>query len=806
MDLNDLNIEQLRIVKQTPNGHCLVKGVAGSGKTTVAVSRIAPLINHYLPAGEKILLITYNKTLIEYTRYLMKHVDLQENLFFSVDPEELIDICTIDSVIARYTQKVTPGFRLADTKAQREAMLQALHYLEKSHPDSSVLSKENINFLAEEIQWLKSCKYLERETYLNVDRQGRMSIGDNRLRLLKNSPARNEIFDLYLTYERILEQSKLVDFQTNALHLLDALQQKKLELPRYAHVIVDESQDLSRVQLELLHYLYDNSKDTNSILFIADAAQSIYPQSWLSNQSFKSVGFDMSGKSNVLSKNYRTTYEIAKAAYSLMAHDNALGQNDNYVEPTAIERHGKKPVLRSFQSQEQEAAFICDEIKHLSSDFSLKDMVILGASTGYLTHIKNYLLSHGVDAQVCQKNNLNFTSDTVRLITLHSIKGLEFPVVFIAGINKELLPFSEDQIEVGRKLLYVGMTRAKEALYLSHTEKPSVYIEEFDASLLQVNKDGAFETLYPIPLEEYRYGTKIVDRNSKEEFVRQWMLRELHDKLYYPYEVMDIEYPVQHFSSKGFVDVVVFNRQNQPFLFAEAKKKGENMQRAAQQLQTYMSVIPTARYGIVSNGDTTTMFFRSSQGFKPIEELPKYEKTPDKRYHTFTYKSLQHNSFYSYKWNIDNKDEAILENLLDHSLSLEVPLQGILRCGSVAAGTLHYVPEDEYRKVQLPDIFGLDETHHFLLKVSGDSMTDFDIEDGDIIAVKKQPYANVGDIVVAGNKSTNEATLKKYYPSSTLVTLAPGNSQYEPIILRPEDVFINGVVIGVMKDLGVTLA
>lgn len=188
------------------------------------------------------------------------------------------------------------------------------------------------------------------------------------------------------------------------------------------------------------------------------------------------------------------------------------------------------------------------------------------------------------------------------------------------------------------------------------------------------------------------------------------------------------------------------------------------------------------------------------------QELPNYEKTPDKRYHTFTYKSLQHNSFYSYKWNVDNKEEAILENLLDHSMSLDVPLQGILRCGSVAAGTLHYVPEDAYGKVLLPEIFGLDEAHHFLLKVSGDSMTDFDIEDGDIIAVKKQPYANVGDIVVAGNKSTNEATLKKYYPSSTLVTLAPGNSQYEPIILRPEDVFINGVVIGVMKDLGVTLA
>ena len=80
----ELNIDQLRIVNLKPNGHCLVKGVAGSGKTTVAVNRIPHLINHYLEAGEKILILTYNKTLINYTKYMMDYVDLQENLFFQV--------------------------------------------------------------------------------------------------------------------------------------------------------------------------------------------------------------------------------------------------------------------------------------------------------------------------------------------------------------------------------------------------------------------------------------------------------------------------------------------------------------------------------------------------------------------------------------------------------------------------------------------------------------------------------------------------------------------------------------------------
>lgn len=546
------------------------------------------------------------------------------------------------------------------------------------------------------------------------------------------------------------------------------------------------------------------TKETNSILFIADAAQSIYIHSWLSNQSFKSVGFDMSGKSNILSKNYRTTFQIAKAAYSLMAHDGVLNENDNYVPPTAIERHGNKPVLQGFPNQSEEAAFLCSEIKKLAQDFSLKDMVILGVSTGYLTHIQDYLLEHGIDAEIFQKNKPDFTSDKVKLITLHSIKGLEFPVVFIAGINKDLLPFREEQISLGRKLLYVGMTRAKELLYLSHTLEPSIYIQEFDQTLFDTRTTTApFCNLYRVPLKNYRYGSKIPDMNSREEMVRQWMLSELHQRLFYPYESMDIEYPVQQYSSKGYVDIVVFDKKKQPFLLAEVKQLGENMVRAKKQLQSYMTAIPTARYGVISDGSCTQMFFCNTETLTEIKELPEYEKPSGKNYHTFTYRNLKNNAFYRCRRNEEDSNEVLLEDLRSNDIIHHFSFEKILRCGSVAAGTLHYVPEEDYRFVLLPDTFGLDEKHHFLLKVSGDSMTDFDIEDGDMIVVRNQPYANVGDIVVAGNKATNEATLKKYYPSSSVITLAPGNNQYEPIMLRPEDVFINGVVVGVMKDLGV---
>ena len=59
----DLNIDQKRVVNSIPNGHSLVKGVAGCGKTAIAIHRIPTLINHYLEDKEKILLVTFNRYL-----------------------------------------------------------------------------------------------------------------------------------------------------------------------------------------------------------------------------------------------------------------------------------------------------------------------------------------------------------------------------------------------------------------------------------------------------------------------------------------------------------------------------------------------------------------------------------------------------------------------------------------------------------------------------------------------------------------------------------------------------------------------
>lgn len=89
-----LNMEQRRIVELEPNGHMLIKGVAGSGKTTVSVRRIPFLLSHYChEKDDKVLLVTFNKTLLNYIKYQYNKVEdenqYQADLFGNINKQEI---------------------------------------------------------------------------------------------------------------------------------------------------------------------------------------------------------------------------------------------------------------------------------------------------------------------------------------------------------------------------------------------------------------------------------------------------------------------------------------------------------------------------------------------------------------------------------------------------------------------------------------------------------------------------------------------------------------------------------------------
>lgn len=119
--------------------------------------------------------------------------------------------------------------------------------------------------------------------------------------------------------------------------------------------------------------------------------------------------------------------------------------------------------------------------------------------------------------------------------------------------------------------------------------------------------------------------------------------------------------------------------------------------------------------------------------------------------------------------------------------------------GRIAAGVPIEAIEDR-ESIAVPQNKIKSGSSYFALKVSGDSMIDENIDDGDIVIVKKQAVAENGQKVVA-LIDNSEVTLKSIYREKGNIRLQPANPQIEPIIVRPENLAIQGVVIDVIKHM-----
>ncbi len=149
------------------------------------------------------------------------------------------------------------------------------------------------------------------------------------------------------------------------------------------------------------------------------------------------------------------------------------------------------------------------------------------------------------------------------------------------------------------------------------------------------------------------------------------------------------------------------------------------------------------------------------------------------------------------------KKEGYLEKLKNKARAISVPekeqLIRIPLMGVIAAGEpIEAIRQNEFiavAKTKLPK-----NGDFYALQVSGNSMIDENIKDGDIVLVKQQEVAKNGQRVVA-LIDNYEATLKKFFKERNQIRLQPANSAYEPIIIRKDrDVKIQGVVIDIIQN------
>lgn len=117
--------------------------------------------------------------------------------------------------------------------------------------------------------------------------------------------------------------------------------------------------------------------------------------------------------------------------------------------------------------------------------------------------------------------------------------------------------------------------------------------------------------------------------------------------------------------------------------------------------------------------------------------------------------------------------------------------------GSVAAG----VPVESE---ELPDTVDVPESllqrgEHFALRVTGDSMVDDGIHEGDLLVVQQRETADPGQTVVA--LVDGEATVKRFYRRGDQIELRPANDRYTPILADPTSVQLRGVVVGLVRSM-----
>lgn len=117
--------------------------------------------------------------------------------------------------------------------------------------------------------------------------------------------------------------------------------------------------------------------------------------------------------------------------------------------------------------------------------------------------------------------------------------------------------------------------------------------------------------------------------------------------------------------------------------------------------------------------------------------------------------------------------------------------------GRIAAGTPIEAIREEGPTVDVPPTM-LGRGEHYALEVDGDSMIKAGINDGDIVIIRKSERAENGDIVVA-LVDGEEVTLKRFRRSGNKIILEPENDSYEPRVLEPERVQVQGHLVSLMR-------
>ena len=232
-------------------------------------------------------------------------------------------------------------------------------------------------------------------------------------------------------------------------------------------LLIDEAHDFDASWLCIATQLVNPA--TRSLLVLYDDAQSIYKPA-KKRFSFASVGIEAQGRTSILRKNYRNTVEILalamQCAKQLLTDVSESDTHMQRVRPETAGRRGPMPQLLRLTCEKDEAHALAERIAQLVKNGTPPDdIAVLCRDKYHWKPLQNALKQQGIPTQTRSgRKNIDWATPSIKLLSMHAAKGLEFPHVFVMRLD--LLPGKHD-LDEELRVFYVAMTRATHQLTLS---------------------------------------------------------------------------------------------------------------------------------------------------------------------------------------------------------------------------------------------------------------------------------------------------------------------------------------------------
>jgi superfamily I DNA and RNA helicase len=266
-------------------------------------------------------------------------------------------------------------------------------------------------------------------------------------------------------------------FDRTVESVIDAVTKGGIPRGQYGAVLIDEGHDMKSEWLRLVSGMVD--PETDSLLLLYDDTQSIYKDKSELGFTLSSVGIQARGRTTILNLNYRNTDEILKFAYRFVSHylkPNSCDEDQvPIIEPATAGRRGPDPSVREFKSFDEEAKHIVDIFRKLHERRGIPwtDMCVTYSQKWMGVELSQKFQLAGIPVSLLHdrraKMRFNPDEDSVKLMTMHSSKGLEFSTVAVCGVG--YMASAEGRTEDDAKLLYVAMTRAMQNLLVTMSRR-----------------------------------------------------------------------------------------------------------------------------------------------------------------------------------------------------------------------------------------------------------------------------------------------------------------------------------------------